>query len=162
MQPAVSGVHDRSMTSNLHPPADRRAREHDAANRDRYAIRRSLLAMTVELQRLERRSRDFDVREQDTKDAIEQTWLAQHWGQPPLHPPGVGMSTEPDTASSGRRLLATSAAALVVAALSAIAAPVAAAHTIRADRQETPQGTVRDFLSAAVVQHNPNVAAAYL
>ncbi len=52
--------------------------------------------------------------------------------------------------------------ALLAAAATAVAAPVAAAHTIRADRRDTPQATVHDFLSAAVVDRNGNAAAAYL
>jgi hypothetical protein len=71
-----------------------------------------------------------------------------------------------------RRLLAASAAALVAVGLAArldvsfvgraLAAPVTAAHTIRADRQDTPQATVRDFLAAAVVDRDGDAAAAYL
>ena len=89
------------MSSNLHLRADQRAREHDAANRDRYAIRRSLRAMTAELHRLERESHDFDVRAQDTQDAIEEIWLVEHWGQPPLHPPA--WLTERPSTSADRR-----------------------------------------------------------
>ena len=53
-------------------------------------------------------------------------------------------------------------ALLAAAALLAVAAPMAAAHAIRSDRQETPQLTVRDFLAAAVVDHDGLHAAQYL
>jgi hypothetical protein len=74
------------MSSDLHRD-DERARAHDAANRDRFATRRTLRAMTIELKRLEREAHDFDVRQQHTKDAIEEIWLVEHWGRPPLKPP---------------------------------------------------------------------------
>jgi hypothetical protein len=68
-----------------------------------------------------------------------------------------------------RRLLAASAAALVAVGLTvghdagrALALPVSAVHRISADRQDTPQATVRDFLAAAVVDRDGNAAAAYL
>jgi hypothetical protein len=75
------------MPSDFHFTADERARAIDAANRDRYAIRRTLRSMTTELKRLEREAHDFDVRQQHTKDAIEEGWLLEHWGRPPLKPP---------------------------------------------------------------------------
>jgi hypothetical protein len=81
------------MSPNPHHEADERARVHDAANRDRFAIRRTLRAMTIELKRLEREAHDFDVRQQHTKDAIEEIWLVEHWGLPPLKPPAWRTST---------------------------------------------------------------------
>jgi hypothetical protein len=75
------------MPSDHQLTADERARAIDAANRDRYAIRRTLRSMTAELQRLEREAHDFDARQQHTKDAIEESWLVEHWGRPLLKPP---------------------------------------------------------------------------
>lgn len=75
------------MTSDLDPQANQRARARDAANRDRFAIRRALRGMTAELHQLEREARAFDVREQQTKTAIEEIWLVEHWGKQPVQPP---------------------------------------------------------------------------
>jgi hypothetical protein len=87
MPPSSRRAHDQGMSSNFDHDVEERARVHDAANRDRFAIRRTLRAMAIELKRLEREAHDFDVRQQRTKDAIEETWLVEHWGRPPLKPP---------------------------------------------------------------------------
>jgi hypothetical protein len=82
-----AGGHDHGMSSHIDPQSHERARARDAANRDRYAIRRTLRGMTAELHHLEREAHDFDVRVQDTKDAIEEIWLVEHWGKEPVQPP---------------------------------------------------------------------------
>jgi hypothetical protein len=81
------GGDDQGMTSDLDPKADQRARARDAANRDRFAIRRSLRGMTAQLHQLEREAHAFDAREQHTKATIEEIWLVEHWGRQPIRPP---------------------------------------------------------------------------
>jgi hypothetical protein len=96
MPPPWRRAHDQGMSSDLHHDGDERARMHDAANRDRFATRRTLRAMDSELKRLEREARDFDVRQQRTKDAIDEIWLVEHWGLPPLKPPPWQANTTGD------------------------------------------------------------------
>ena len=86
------GDDDRGMTSNPDPQAQQRARARDAANRDRFAIRRQLREMNAELRSLEREANAFDVREQHTKQTIEETWLVEHWGRQPIRPPAWSQS----------------------------------------------------------------------
>ena len=89
------------MTSDVYVSADERARMHDAVNRDRFAIRRNLRAMSAELKRLERKAHDFDVHEQQTKDAIEEIWLVECWGQAPMRAPAWQTSMVDDDREAG-------------------------------------------------------------
>lgn len=59
--------------------------------------------MTAELHHLEREAHDFDVRKQDTKDAIEEIWLVELLGK------GTGAAAGVANERQRRRALTTSA-----------------------------------------------------
>lgn len=54
------------------------------------------------------------------------------------------------------------AVAVIVAMAFAVAAPAVAAHNTRLSRQHTPEATVRDFLTSAVVNNDGFTACRYL
>ena len=62
----------------------------------------------------------------------------------------------------GRRPLAVPATMLTGALLVALVAPALARQSTELRRETSPQATVRDFLSAAVVEHNGIAASGYI